>query len=975
MRKILLLTAMTVFLFSGVFAQAGFNPGKKRVVGKETNKELFAPQAKLNILSENFEGGALPASWTKIDGACGWLFGADGSSEYWAVPAHTNYAWANDDACNADMSDVWLITPSMDFTSVTGAFLSFATFCTFDTRTIKASIDGGTTWTDVTTVAEYLAWTNVLVDLAAYDGEADVKLAFHYNDNAEWGYGWAIDDVLVYVPENDDMAAIGATPSFVIAGANAFPTVTVKNNGADVQNDYTIDVVINDGMSDVYTSTKTVTGAALASMAEMVYTMDDEWIGVPAGTYTLTATVTLAGDSEPANDEFILAFDALVGIEAWGSTTAKAGVYYVGTPSFFSEFANTAGVRGGCVVDDVFYALDGTGNFGSFNATLDTYTVIGALGVTGPTFFISMAYDAVNDNLYCLGLEGAYPAFSIKLIEIDRTTGVGTLVATSPQTGTLLAIAASNSGQLYGVMHSDVGNGTFYSMDATTAALTLIGDMGAPVSAYFQSMTFDPMTDMCYLQAFDDAGGINGSQLIDIATGLPTAYGVAAADQITAISILGEPASPYVITKTPAANATDVAIDAAVVVTFNVAVFENDLSGVTITPDPGNVVASIVDDELTIAHDDFDFNTEYTVLIPAASVNDGTDDQANDITWSFTTALDPTACNDPSEIVISDITAFEATVEWTENGAGTQWIVLYGPAGFDPLTEGDQFVADATSADIIELLANTEYDVYVQAICGAETSGWAGPVSFTTAFDCGAAIATLPYANAFDVADPCWTIEQFNANVTWVWNGLDAYSCEYDDALADQDEWLISPEFDLSAFSSENLIAKFNWLGSYTWAVDPNENYDMLFKVSTDGSTWTTLWDETMAGVFTDWTEYLATVDITTYAGEASVIFAFNYVGNDGAQWLVNDFGVEIGTGVAENFSNQISIYPNPSNGLVNIAVTENSVVSIVDIAGRTIATYNVNANEEVNFTQSAGLYIVKVESNGKASTHKLVIQ
>ncbi len=964
---------MTVFLFSGVFAQAGFNPGKKRVVGKESNKELFAPQAKLNILSENFEGGALPASWTKIDEACGWLFGANGSSAYWTVPAHTNYAWANDDACNADMSDVWLITPSMDFTSVTGAFLSFATFCKYDIRTIKASIDGGTTWTDVTTVAEYLTWTTVLVDLAAFDGEADVKLAFHYNDNAAWGYGWAIDDVLVYVPENDDMAAIGATPSFAVAGTNLFPTVTVKNNGANVQNDYTIDVVINDGMTDVYTSTKTVTGAALASLATMVYTMDDEWIGVPAGTYTLTATVTLAGDSEPANDEFIGTFDALVGIESWASTTAKAGVYYVGTPSFFSEFANTTGVRGGCVVGDVFYALDGTGNFGSFNAGLDTYTVIGALGVTGPTFFISMAYDAINDNLYCLGLEGAYPAFSIKLIEIDRTTGAGTVVATSPQTGTLLAIAASNSGQLYGVMHDQTGNGTFYSIDATTAALTLIGDMGVVVSSYFQSMTFDPATDICYLQAFDDAGGLNGSQIIDIATGLPTAFGIAAADQITAISILGEPASPYVISKTPAANETDVTIDAAVVVTFNVNVFENDLSGITITPDPGNVVASIVDDELTIAHDDFDFNTEYTVLIPAASVNDGTDDQANDITWSFTTALDPTACNDPSEIVISDITAFEATVEWAENGAGTQWIVLYGPTGFDPLTEGDQFVADATTANIIELLANTEYDVYVQAICGVETSGWAGPVSFTTAFDCGAAIATLPYANAFDAADPCWTITQSNISETWNFDS-NQYTCLYDAALAAQDEWLISPEFDLSAVS-ENIAAKFNWLGSYAYSVDPDDNYDMLFKVSIDGTTWATLWDETEAGVFEDWTEYLAVADITAYAGEPSVWFAFNYVGTDGAQWSVLDFAVEVVSGTQNISNNIVSVYPNPSNGLVNIAVTENSVVSIVDIAGRTIATYNVNANEEVNFTQSAGMYIVKVESNGKASTHKLVIQ
>ena len=70
-----------------------------------------------------------------------------------------------------------------------------------------------------------------------------------------------------------------------------------------------------------------------------------------------------------------------------------------------------------------------------------------------------------------------------------------------------------------------------------------------------------------------------------------------------------------------------------------------------------------------------------------------------------------------------------------------------------------------------------------------------------------------------------------------------------------------------------------------------------------------------------------------------------------------------------------VFVYPNPSNGLVNVQVSEKSVITVVDIAGRVVATYNANANETLSFTQAAGVYVVKVESNGQVSNHKLVIQ
>jgi len=57
------------------------------------------------------------------------------------------------------------------------------------------------------------------------------------------------------------------------------------------------------------------------------------------------------------------------------------------------------------------------------------------------------------------------------------------------------------------------------------------------------------------------------------------------------------------------------------------------------------------------------------------------------------------------------------------------------------------------------------------------------------------------------------------------------------------------------------------------------------------------------------------------------------------------------------------------------VIVSENSVIKLMDVLGKVIDTYTVNGNSVLNFTQSAGFYFLQVESNGKISTHKVVIK
>ena len=86
---------------------------------------------------------------------------------------------------------------------------------------------------------------------------------------------------------------------------------------------------------------------------------------------------------------------------------------------------------------------------------------------------------------------------------------------------------------------------------------------------------------------------------------------------------------------------------------------------------------------------------------------------------------------------------------------------------------------------------------------------------------------------------------------------------------------------------------------------------------------------------------------------------------------------VTSGVGINENTS-EVSIYPNPSNGMVNIKFdnTSNNNVIIRDISGKKIQELNTNSDIEIDFNNfGKGIYLVDILSNNKTITRKVTIQ
>ena len=73
-----------------------------------------------------------------------------------------------------------------------------------------------------------------------------------------------------------------------------------------------------------------------------------------------------------------------------------------------------------------------------------------------------------------------------------------------------------------------------------------------------------------------------------------------------------------------------------------------------------------------------------------------------------------------------------------------------------------------------------------------------------------------------------------------------------------------------------------------------------------------------------------------------------------------------------------VSIYPNPSNGIINIELDENTdqLIQINDILGKSIYRNNINGNSSLNLEQlNKGIYFVTISNKENSNTTKLIIE
>ena len=249
-------------------------------------------------------------------------------------------------------------------------------------------------------------------------------------------------------------------------------------------------------------------------------------------------------------------------------------------------------------------------------------------------------------------------------------------------------------------------------------------------------------------------------------------------------------------------------------------------------------------------------------------------------------------------------------------------------------------------------------------------------------------IATLPYTEDFESGIlGCWTTTKTHPSPASNWHvgpetsgtcdncGTYIATLEYTDAQM-MNERLISPSLNLSAYNGQEITLSFDLSMSYYWHIDPNQGAVLNVEVSKDnGATWTEIWNQTDPGVFENWVWYNRTADMSAYAGSSNVKISFKYVGDDGAAIYLDNILVKSsgGSSVPIVNGNEINIFQN--NGNINVLVSEKSEIRVLDILGRVLGSYNVEANSTLKVHLPSGIYLFEVRSNGGVSTHKVVVK
>lgn len=361
------------------------------------------------LIDEDFEGSSLPIGWSISTNASdgGWNLGTNQNieSQWWSVAPHGNIIGTNDDDCDCDKSMDYLIMPPMDFSSSVAVALQFENYYDggsfggdTETATLEYSFDNGSTWTVLSEIigTDDGDWDAQSFDLSILTGNSNVLIAFHYNDNGGWMFGWAIDDVVLFEPQGLD----AALSNLSINGNQDAPTTipitgTVSNVGAEVITSFDITWSLSGGVA----YTQNFSGLNLSSLATYDFTHQDTWTISQSGLYNLDVTVSnvngQALDDNPDNDVYSQNVQALEYGTIQDGGIQREYIYY-----------HPGSAPPNCPLVFVCHGYTGTAegimNYSEFNELADEYgfAVCYPQGIEdggGNTFF-NVGYDFQNNE-------------------------------------------------------------------------------------------------------------------------------------------------------------------------------------------------------------------------------------------------------------------------------------------------------------------------------------------------------------------------------------------------------------------------------------------------------------------------------------------------------------------------------------------------------------------------------------------------
>ena len=275
------------------------------------------------IYSENFDNG-IPSTWTQTTNATdGGFLGGNStslSSQYFSFTnPGSNFVASNDDGCNCDKSNEYLITDVIDLSGYSVMHATFKSFyygATLQGATEVAeflySTNGGATWTSLGTLDPAGDWETQWIDVTAACGNANVQFAFNYQDGGGWLYGLGIDDFALFAPYNFDVAMESLNMPTTLGLNNAPFTFegTLRNYGGATITSATINYSVNGGTP----VTESLSGLSIAPYDTYTWTHTTAWNPSTTGTYSVdfyALPINGTFDQNTSNDNLNVSIEVL----------------------------------------------------------------------------------------------------------------------------------------------------------------------------------------------------------------------------------------------------------------------------------------------------------------------------------------------------------------------------------------------------------------------------------------------------------------------------------------------------------------------------------------------------------------------------------------------------------------------------------------------------------------------------------------
>ncbi|MFA5574912.1 MAG: fibronectin type III domain-containing protein [Brumimicrobium sp.] len=739
--------------------------------------------------SEGFEGGNIPAGWTQEyeSGTVDWqIVAANGSGN---VSPRTGTGMA-EFRTGTSGNSTKLVTPQLDITSLANPELSFYFanenwFGDIDELRVYYKASATDSWTQIgqSYTTEHASWTEVSLNLP--DASADYYIAFEGTSN--WAHGLDIDDVEVRegptCPQPSALAQTAITTSSVDVnwtengsattwnvevGPTGFTpgtsTEVVADNGNTTQasslsglsgnTSYDIYVQADCGPGDqsFWEGPLTITTPPAAQIPVSTFPWNEdfetggsEWT-ILNGSQTNQWFVGSAINNGGSNAMYVTNDGGATYAYTNNSTSRSFAYRDITMPATYLEAKLSFDWQADAETSFdnlIVWALPidsipapGTALSASGTAPTGVINLTGNLSENVPfqneSFSIPDEYAGETFRLVFQwkndGSFGQQPPAAVDNISIQTFNCNAPYDLASSDEGKFGAtvswndsISAPSFNVEYGPAGFTPGTGTTVNVADTFAVLTgLISDQDYDyyVSGECSDATFSSQ--------------VKGSFTTLVACAVPTSFALVekteSSVELTWMVPVGG-ASTFTVEYGPAGFALG--------------------TGITVTAPP-TVITGL------------DSDTEYDFYVIAeCGGTDGPSQPAGPVT--VTTDI---ACEQPTNIVVSDIESNSVVITWDGHSA-TNWVIEYDTLGF---TQGSSVNAEVNTSTIPHTLTGLDpaatYSIYVWADCGVGgTSLISGPVSFTTLPPCAAPTNLTVSDIGADTAVVAWDA---NGTTNWV---------------------------------------------------------------------------------------------------------------------------------------------------------------------------------------------------------------